>query len=131
LLFVKKQKKEINDYSNTSGAINKHIIETYPEFDLGTKFKRKQQEYKTGKFWYDDFFEFTYKPTKGKKYCKYCDWWTNDVENFAGSYQIHLKTIHNKDVYDYVDEFPEERSYFKKLKCVDAVTCAICGKNLI
>jgi group I intron endonuclease len=54
----KKTNKRFVDYLNKSGTITTHISETYPEFKIESKFKRKSVEEKTGKPWYYEFFEF-------------------------------------------------------------------------
>jgi len=58
VLTCKKTGRVFTDYINKSGCLTIHITETYPDFILESKFKRKQIELKTGKPWYYDFFEF-------------------------------------------------------------------------
>jgi len=54
----KKTEKQFSDVINKSGALTTHIISTYPDFKIESKFKRKQIEMKTGMPWYYDFFIF-------------------------------------------------------------------------
>ena len=57
-VICKKTKKQFLDVVNKSGALTIHISNTYPDFKIESKFKRKQIEIKTGKPWYYDFFDF-------------------------------------------------------------------------
>lgn len=124
-----KTKKTFNDYSNESGAITKHIFYLYPDEQKKSKYKRKSIEYKTGKFWYDQYFTFNYIKSIEQKKCKYCDWMTNDIENKSGAYEKHLKLKHNIDLSTYIKEFPSEKEYFKKEIYEDLIECKICNKK--
>jgi group I intron endonuclease len=57
-LTCKKTGRKFIDYLNKSGILTTHILETYPNLLLESKFKRKQIEIKTGLPWYYDYFEF-------------------------------------------------------------------------
>lgn len=130
IAICKKTGKKIDDYQNQSGAITTHLTNTYTNLELPSNYKRKEKEYKTGLFWYDEYFDFDYAPIKQIKKCKYCDWTTEDIYNQSGAYEKHLLNIHNKKLNEYVEEYPEERSYFKKEIYKNLVTCKICGKEL-
>ncbi|MFW6225721.1 MAG: MucR family transcriptional regulator, partial [bacterium] len=120
--------KIFNDYNNSSGVLTNHIKSIY-DVKLPTKYKRKSIEYQTGKFWYDKYFTFEYKQITPRKKCLYCDWETNDVNNLSGAYEKHLKQTHNKSLVDYLNDFPNEKKYFKKEIYDDLVKCEICGKS--
>jgi len=122
--------KEIKDYMNESGAIAEHVFKLYPEEAKNSKFIRKSKEYKTGKFWYDEYFTFDYKKIRDVKKCHYCDWATEDTENLSGAYEKHLLSTHNKTIEDYLIDNSVDITYFKHLTPEDAVTCAICGEKL-
>ena len=129
-------KKEISDYKNISGAIARHVFALYPEEKNKSKFIRKSQEYKTNKFWYDEYFNFEYRLPElvETKKCHYCDWVTTDINNRAGAYGNHLLNVHNKTPKDYLVDNPSDKSYFKHVDepepSGDAIVCKICGKLL-
>jgi len=58
IAICKKTNKKFSDYINKSGALTNHIVETYPNIVLESKFKRKQIEMQTGKPWYFEYFDF-------------------------------------------------------------------------
>lgn len=58
IAVCKKTGKIFDDYKNVSGTLTTHIKKTYPELELPSKFKRKSIEIKTGKFWYEEYFNF-------------------------------------------------------------------------
>jgi group I intron endonuclease len=58
IAICKKTTKKFEDYLNKSGALITHILETYPDLKIESKFKRKQIEMKTGKPWYYEYFDF-------------------------------------------------------------------------
>ena len=128
IAICKKTKKRINDYKNQSGSITSHLKKIYPNIELPTNFIRKSNEYKTGKFWYHDFFNFEYELIKKKKKCKYCNWETEDINNLSGSYEKHLLKNHNKTLNDYIKEFPNEKLYFKKEIYDSLIECKECNK---
>lgn len=128
--ICKKTNKEFIDYSNTSGVITKHLVSLY-SINIPSKFKRKAYQQATGKFWYDEYFDFIYKEKESQKCCHYCDWKTSDIYNLAGSYKIHIKTVHNLTVKEHLSNHPEDNSYFKeKAEPDDGVVCQICGKKM-
>jgi predicted HTH domain antitoxin len=120
----KKTGKTFDDWENKSGVLTNLVKELYPEYKMPSKFIRKQCEYKTGKFWYEEFFDIIEvedeKQKLETKKCKYCDWTTYDLDNKSGMYTTHLKKKHNKDILQYTNEFPEEKwlfkTFFNKLK---------------
>jgi len=120
--------KEFNDYYNISGALTNHIKSTY-NINLPTKYIRKSIEYQTGKFWYDKYFYFEYQEIKPTKKCLYCEWKTDDIDNLSGAYEKHIKQIHNKSLVEYLNEFPFEKEYFKRVIYDELVMCEICGES--
>lgn len=110
--ICKKTGREFSDYKNSGGAITEHIQNTFPEFSIESKFKRKSIEMKTGKFWYDEFFDFKVKKVNLKK-CKLCDWETIDIENKSGCYTSHLKDMHGLGIEEYLQSFGDEKHLFK------------------
>jgi hypothetical protein len=58
ILICKKTNKKFTDYLNKSGCITNHILKTYPQIKIESKFKRKQIELTSGKPWYYNYFEF-------------------------------------------------------------------------
>jgi hypothetical protein len=124
--------KEIKDYKNESGAIAEHVFKLYPKESKNSKFIRKSIEYKTGKFWYDEYFTFDYRKIKETKKCHYCDWTTEDIENLSGAYEKHLLLKHDINIEQHINNNNlDDRLYFKKnIPPKDGVICAICGKTL-
>lgn len=120
--------KEFKDYKNQSGALTNHVQSLY-NIVLPSKYKRKSIEFKTGRFWYDSYFTFKYLKLKKEKKCKYCDWVTNDINNLSGAYEKHLKMIHDKCVTDYLNEFPDEKTFFKKEIYRELIKCEVCGES--
>ncbi len=139
IAICKKTKKEIYDFKNQSGTITLHLQEVYPNFKIESKYKRKQIELTTGKFWYHNFFDFITKKITTKN-CKYCDWNTIDINNVSGCYTVHLQNAHNISTSQYLIEFPYEVNLFSTFinketlqKKVDkselyGVECKICNK---
>lgn len=126
--ICKKTNKKFYDYKNTSGSLTNHLKSIF-NFNLPSKYKRKSVEYKTGKFWYDGYFDFQHEKVQSTKKCEYCDWTTNDINNLSGAYEKHLKSVHNISLSEYLKEFPNEKNYFKKEIYDDLVACKICGKS--
>jgi len=133
IAICKKTGKKFYDYRNISGAILEHVLEIYKNINIPkTKFLRKSIEYKTNKFWYDEYFTFDYEKIKGIKKCVYCDWVTEDTENKSGAYEKHLETIHGINLKEHTVSHPEENSYIRKRIYQDEelITCAICGEKM-
>ena len=121
--------KEFIDYKNHSGSLTTHIINTH-QITVPSNYKRKSLEYKTGKFWYDVYFEFIYREIKQSKKCLYCDWTTEDVDNQSGAYEKHLNTIHNIDKYEHLNKYPEDSDYFNVVNPnIKLIECKICGEK--
>lgn len=131
------------DIENKSGVLTSHILKLYPEYKIPSSFKRRKQFKLTGKFWYDDFFDFVQVKEEKKeiKKCKYCDWTTYDLDNKSGAYTLHLLEKHEKTIQSYIEEFPEEKSLFKtflkknernvflKRNENNHILCEICGEK--
>jgi len=134
--------KIFKDYSNSSGVLTQHLLSLYPNIDIPTQHYRKEYAKENNKFWHEQYFDITQLPVvKAKtKKCMYCDWETADTQNLSGWYQVHLQEKHKIDLDDYIKEFPEELSYFKKyeqhiehqkflFKEGNSIECKICGKK--
>jgi hypothetical protein len=141
IAICKETGKEISDYDNRSGAITNHLLNLYQDLEIPSHYKRKDILYKTFKYWYHDYFEFEYRDIKSTVKCKYCDWETEDVDNIAGAYMNHMLNIHNIDIDEHLDKYPEDNKFFKNyirkkereeyLDDTDNhVECKICGKKL-
>ena len=137
--------KEIfNDYKNQCGILTRHILKNNPHFKEPTGFKKRQQEKKTGKFWFEDFFDIITIPKKivEKKKCPYCDWSTIDLNNKSGAFTSHLKDFHNKNIFEYTQEYPKEiklfKTFFEKLNNhlniinnkENYIECKLCHKKM-
>lgn len=143
IVICKKTGKQFNDYTNKSGVLTNHIKEIYPNFKIPTSFKRRQHKYKTGNYWFEEFFyikEIKKENIKTKK-CVYCNWKTKDIKNKSGAYTVHLEKVHNISIEEHLKNFPDDKgcfnNYKKRLKKqekfkkedVDYVCCMICNEK--
>jgi len=138
VLVCKKTNKEFTDINNKSGGLTTHLKKVYDDITIPTNhYLRKKYYLENNEQWYEKYFTLT---IKGKEIletrrCKLCDWTTVDVDNKSGMFVTHLKNNHNKDIYEYLEEFPEDKIYHKNLKPKlvdkdDYVVCEICKKRL-
>lgn len=125
------------DYLNTSGALIRHLRDVY-HITIPTQYKRKTWSENNNMLWYEQYYDIIQMEKQETKKCKYCDWETIDIDNKSGMYKTHLLKAHDKDIEDYLIEYPEEREYFtvdsKKNDFINNesewVECKICGKKL-
>lgn len=105
----KKTKKQFNDYTNSSGALLKHIQSIYPNIQIPTKYIRHRQYKTTGIFWHEDFFDIVMDNPIVKEIlnCPYCDWSTIDTKNLSGSFSKHLHDDHNINIFDFIQTYPD------------------------
>ncbi len=105
----KKTKKQFNDYTNSSGALLKHIQLIYPNIKIPTKYIRNRQYKTTGVFWHEDYFDIIVDTTITKETlnCPYCNWSTIDVKNSSGSFSKHLQDCHNINIFDFIQKYPD------------------------
>lgn len=146
-IFVAKCKqtgKQYEDYENKSGVLIRYITELYPDLIIPSKFKRKSYYHKNGKFWHEQYFDIIKIEYNNKltKQCKYCNWLTVDLDNKSGMYTTHIKEQHNKDIQQYLIDFPEESEFFKTFlekkaakifineKEENRVECQLCGQRM-
>jgi hypothetical protein len=133
--------KQFNDYNNTSGALSHHIKKIYPDLKIPTSYKRRMIFKSTGRYWHEEFFNIVDIINSPTRKCKYCSWETVDINNKTGAYVNHLKEIHNKNINDYIVEFPDEIIYHNTFKKTqdrlismkddnDYLICQICGEKL-
>lgn len=129
----------INDPNNLSGKLTKHILENYGDVWIpSNSYQRKKYEGKIGKKWFEEYFDIiTYDKPSVRK-CKLCDWETIDINNKTGCFQQHLKIVHNQNLTNYLNAFPEEliyhSNYVKKTEFLSKkdsyVICNICEKKM-
>lgn len=103
--------KEFYDYLNKSGALSKHIGIKYSTYAAKVYFQ------KTGKRWYEEYFDLIEVDIAKTKQCEHCEWTTKDVNNKTGAYTKHLLTAHN---------IKKEKHYKKD----EYVVCQICGQKM-
>jgi hypothetical protein len=132
--------KVIKDVNNLSGEITRHIIQTQPDVEIPkNNYQRKKYENENGKKWYEDYFDKIELEIKDTRKCSLCDWTTTDIENNTGCFEQHVKNVHNRSIYDYLIEFPNEIHLHKevyekqhKLNSEDShVICEICGEKMV
>jgi len=132
--------KEFGDLENKSGCIAEHLNSL--NINVPTSFLRRQFLKKNGQMWHMQFFDVFETVDKEIKKCKYCDWTTVDLDNKSGQYTLHLKDKHNKDIIQYVEEYPEEKNlfntFFNKKELKDFINssednyiiCKVCNEKL-
>ena len=135
-----KDKVEIDDYLNTSGALTAYIKNVL-KIEVPSLYKRKKYFHDNGIQWYEQFFDIieVVDQKKETKKCPYCDWETVDVNNRSGMFETHLLKEHGITKLQYLEEHPDDRGYFTLVnKSLDRkmetdnrkyVCCAICGKK--
>jgi len=141
IAVCKKTGKEIFDYDNRSGSITTHLLELFPDLEIPSHYKRKDILYKTFKYWYDDYFDFIYRDVKSVKKCVYCEWETEDINNLSGAYMNHMVNVHNIDIGNHLDVYPDDSLFFKNFKKLNDrkkilqdeynyVICKECGEKM-
>lgn len=132
--------KVIKDINNLSGEITRHITQTQPSVEIPkNNYQRKKYENENGKKWYEDYFDKIELDVKVTRKCSLCDWTTTDIENNTGCFEQHIKNVHNKTIYEYLIEYPNEIQLHKqvyekqsKLNSEDShVICEICGEKMV
>lgn len=101
------------DVENKSGILTTYIEKTYG-ITTPTLYERRKYYMKTGNYWWEQWLDVSIVSDKEVKKCPYCDWVTKDVNNYSGMFGVHLKTVHNKTVEEFIKEFPQEKGYFRK-----------------
>ena len=132
--------KEFGDIKNKSGCITEHLKSI--NINVPSSYIRRQFFKKNGEDWHLQYFENIETLDKDIKVCKYCNWSTIDISNKSGQYTLHLKEKHNKNIDQYVKEFPEEKNIFTthfikeniKNEMLSSeknyIKCAICKQKL-
>lgn len=127
------------DYMNDAGVLTTHIKKEYG-VEIPTLYDRRMYYMRTGNYWWEQWFNIIEVENPKVKKCPYCDWETKDIENKSGAFEVHLYSKHGITKQKYLEEFPEEREYFK-LVCGTKdlqmetdenkfVVCEVCGKKL-
>ena len=139
--------REFHKFENNATEVTKHIKITYPELLIETANKRIDLQYKTGDYWFINYFDIKLidEIIIETKKCDYCDWTTEDINNLSGAYGNHLKNIHDISVEKHVEKHPNDLNYFSKYKSkldkiklrenqtesIDYVVCKICNEKVI
>jgi hypothetical protein len=131
--------KEFNDYMNNGGYLTSYIKEKLG-IETPTLYDRRIYYMETGSYWWEQWFDIIERDDLPTKKCPYCDWETIDIDNKSGWFEQHLKKEHNISKEKYLNEYPNEREYFRLVnKTLDIqmekdedkfVICQICGKKL-
>jgi len=125
------------DIDNKSGVLTTYIERTYA-VKTPTLYERRKYYMMTGNYWWEQWLSVRNEKNNPVKKCPYCKWETEDIDNRSGAFVIHLRNEHNKTIEEYLNDFPEDKEYFKKhmrevhreqklLKEGKYVTCPICG----
>ncbi len=140
----KKTNKTFKDFQNRAGFLTRHIIELYPKLEIPKGFKKRQQEKKTGKFWFEEYFNIIQqkKEIQNLKKCNYCNWSTKDINNKSGAFTSHLIDVHNISVLNHIVNYPQDKILFKtylnkliysnnlESDKLNYISCKICNKKL-
>lgn len=137
--------QKFEDFTNSSGALIRHIKEQFPGVEIPTGYKKRRHEKETGLPWHAKYFYFIENndvPPPTKK-CPYCEWTTVDLTNASGQYTFHLEQKHGKNVQQHLVEHPSESNLFqtevvrierRELIKSDpnfAIACQICGEKML
>lgn len=130
---------EFNDYMNQGGFLTSYIKEQ-ENIEIPTLYDRRKFYMKTGNYWWEQWFTIEKRKNKPVKKCPYCQWTTTDINNKSGAFEQHLKKQHNITKLKYLNEYPEDKEYFKLVdktrnrqmsdNADEYVKCKICGKKL-
>lgn len=101
------------DYMNHGGFLTSYITKNYGVEKPTLQFRRQYYR-KTGDYWWEQWFDIILEENSETKKCPYCNWETVDLDNKSGAFQNHLLNEHNKTVEEYLEEHPEDSSYFNK-----------------
>ena len=132
-------KYETKDYMNQGGFLTTYINKEY-NVSIPSLYERREYYKLTGNYWWEQWFYIIKIAKEQTKKCPYCGWETNDIENKSGAFEQHLLKEHNKNLDDYIKEFPNDLGYFKKYKSKierietlkregGSIVCPICGKS--
>lgn len=133
--------KKFNDVMNYGGFLHKHLREL--GIEIPPYYQRRMHFNANKKYWFEEYYDIIQvknEEAKPTKKCPYCKWETVDIENKSGAFLVHLRTAHNLDKIQYLQEHPEDVEYFAmanqtanlqhSLDENEFVICQICGKKL-
>ena len=130
---------EFCDMENKGGHLTGYI-----EKKLGIKipslYDRRVYYQTTGNYWWEQWFNVEKRDRKKTKKCPYCGWETIDIENKSGMFEQHLLNAHSINIEQYLEEYPEDISYFSRYEKVakrikdfkdntNFTVCPICGEK--
>lgn len=142
IIRCKKTAIEFSDINNKSGVLTRHILENYGDVNIpSNNYQRKKYEQENNKKWFEEYFDIIKVEKKNKRKCKMCDWETVDVENKTGSFENHIKKVHNIGLNEYINEFPDELKYhpnYEKslnesrdfLNSDNFIVCELCNEKM-
>lgn len=138
--------KKFDDYTNSSGALIRHLKAVIPEIEIPTGYKKRAYEKRVGRPWHFRYFDFVEKvdaPLPQRK-CAYCEWKTYDLTNSSGGYTIHIREEHKISISQHIEQRPEERDLFTTAMQIesrlnrhdgatygdDYINCMVCGEKM-
>lgn len=138
--------KKFDDYTNSSGALIRHLKATIPGIQIPTGYKKRTYEKETGRPWHSQYFDFVENTNASplQRKCAYCDWKTYDLTNSSGWYTAHVRESHGFSAIEHIGNHPEESNLFhtaisnekrsvryeKSTYGDDFINCMECGEKL-
>ena len=131
---------ESNDVDNKGGFLTRHLKNYFNIEIPNLYFRKKYAKEHNGNNWLSQFYYFKELEIEKTKKCPLCDWETTDIENKSGTFETHLRKVHNLSKKEYLELYQEDKGYFENITFkkdlnneedkAKYVTCAICGKRL-
>jgi len=103
---------EFDDANNLSGCLTRYIIELYGDIPIpANTYQRKKYEQEFGKKWFEEYFDVKIIDKPKARVCGMCDWETEDIENKTGCFEVHLSSVHDTPLEEYLSKFPDDIKY--------------------
>lgn len=128
-----------NDIYNRGGVLTTYIKKQH-NVGIPSLYERNKYYNQTGDYWWEQYLTYEKVRNNEVKRCPYCEWTTIDLENKSGMFETHLLKCHNLTKLDYINQHPEDKTYFHTANSTielqmeenkdNYVICKVCGKKL-